>query len=171
MIERTIERAEDGTFYSIDAVTIEYKNTCEEKSMLFFVNPNSLYSQIHDKLTELSGTKIVLTDNEEQNRLKRRVVAVVRACIKGGLIAFGNDLLTLLYGTKQHEKPARGDDIVDWYMDQFTKIGIAYMMKSDIVLEGCKTVDNEHKQVIQVTRCFTRPVTKESTTTENISEQ
>jgi hypothetical protein len=166
MIERTIEQAEDGSYYALDAVTIEYRNTCTEEVTHFYINPNLLYSQVHDKLVELSGSKIVEGPDATQNALKKRLTALIRACIKGGLIFWGNDLLSLLYGTKDHEKPGKKDDIVDWYMDQFTKISIAYAMKSDIVLEGCKTKEDASQIVVEVRRVSTRPVTLAETKPE-----
>jgi hypothetical protein len=168
MIERTIEQAEDGSYYATNAVTLVYENREESFKQYFFINPDSLYSQVHDYLVTLSGSKIVETDDIEQNKLKKRMTALIRACIKGGLILWGYDLLTLLYGTKEHSKPGKKEDIVDWYMNEFTKITIAYMMKSDIIMQGITTSDNGDKITVQIDRCTTQPVTQ-STQPEHAS--
>ena len=159
MIERTIEKAEDGTFYCIDAVTIEYING--ENKTLFYIDPNALYETVHKTISDISKTK-----GDENNPLKKRITQLMRASIKGMLIAFGDDILTMIYGTKDHDKPKRGDDIVDWYQDQFARIAIANMMKNDIVLNGNITYADTNKTVVSVDRFFTRPVTQEKTTTE-----
>ena len=154
--ERIIEQAEDGTYYSLNAVTLEYNDIEKKHTTLFYLDPEQLYQVVHGYILELSQTKI-----DESNPLKKRLTQLMRASIKGMLIAFGDDLLTLIYGTKDHEKPGKKDNIVDWYQDQFARIAIAHMMKNDIVLDGEISSEGEHKTIISVSGFTTRPVTIE----------
>lgn len=158
MIKREIEKSEDGSYYS-NKVTLQYNDANGVKT-LYYIDPNALYYQVNKYMVSLSGTTVEETGDKELDDLKKRMVAIMRASIKALLVVWGNSLLTLLYGTKDHESVPKKVDIVDWYMDQFTKISIAHMMKNDIVLHGETTYSDTNKCVVSVHRCLTRPVTE-----------
>jgi hypothetical protein len=56
-------------------------------------------------------------DNVEATNMAR----LIRTAVKGVLMMYGDKILTLLMG-KDHPKPAKKDDIVEWYSKMFAKL-------------------------------------------------
>lgn len=75
---------------------------------------------------------------------------------------YGTQLLDELFNTKNHPRPSKGDDILDWYTDIFTKVGISYLMKTETVLSGHVIRESEHERIVGVTSVDTRPVSIEA---------
>lgn len=166
--ERKVTLLEDGTSFS-DMVTLECQLDSGEL-LTFYILPDSLFDIVKTGITNMSqvneGDTTLMT--EEQIILKRRVVAFMRAATKAMLVGCGDMLLTLFLG-KDHPKPPKAHkgekfDIVDWYMDIFTKIGISYMMKNDTVLKGTLSHSIGREHVYTVFEVGARPVAKNAST-------
>jgi hypothetical protein len=157
--ERTIETSEDGTAYATDAITIFYRDASETKNTIFYIDPNVMYSLIIDYMRKLSLGEKQQEEDTEKAALKKRVSALMRAGIKAGLLLWGNDLLTLLYGSKNHPKMEKKADVLEWYFDQFTRVGLAHMMRNDTIVYGKIVKEDGTHTIINVAGLYTRPVT------------
>lgn len=83
-------------------------------------SPDLFYQIIADGIKKfLAGDK--QATNEEQKRLAQ----LARTTVKGALLMFGDKLLDGLYGSKNHPKPQKGDDIIEWYSMMFAKVALA----------------------------------------------
>jgi hypothetical protein len=160
--ERTIEQGPDGAFYSLDAVTLLYKDF-DGFDITFYCPPDSLYD------TVLSGIRKMAQLESEPDTgltpdlalLKKQLAKVVKASVKGLLMLWGDKLLTLFYGTTDHPhlpKKHSNLDLVDWYMAEFTKVLIANMMRKDLVLEGQRVRTMNGQTVISISKVDTRPI-------------
>ena len=170
---RTIEQDEHGNWYSIDAVTLLYKDD-DGLDLVFFIPPETLYSTVHDGISRMTQVKEEDTSKmaPEMAALKKQMVRVMKSGVKGLLMLYGDKLLTLFYGSKEHPRPPRDKnlDLVDWYMHEFSKVLIVHMMRNDILLAGCRT--EPAGNVISVVSVDTRPITYQpqstgDTTSEN----
>lgn len=166
--ERVVVPLEDGSAYS-DVVTIEYADNGDGGKVIFYCHPDVLFDIVKEGIVNMSQVK---TDydtsgmSEEQIALKKRVVAMMRAGLKALLLTAGDLILTLFLG-KEHEQPPKAKkgekfDLVDWYMDMFTKIGISYMMKNDTILTGRIARVDRDIHVYTVDSIAARPVTLEA---------
>lgn len=158
--ERTIEQAQDGSFFATNAVTMIYEDM-DGRNITFYIDPDSLFDTVHDGIKKMSQTEEGDTSNmsPEMQTLKRQMTKVMRAGIKGILLMWGQSLMKLFYGSDSHPKPPKDKhlDVIAWYLSEFSKLLIANMMKHDIVLKG-QRVDN-HDVTISVDEVCTRPVT------------
>ena len=168
---RTIEQDENGNWYSIDAVTLLYKDD-DGLDLVFFIPPETLYTTVHNGISSFAQVKEEDTSKmtPEMAALKRQMVRVMKAGVKGLLMLYGDKLLTLFYGSKEHPKPPRDKnlDLVDWYMHEFSKVLIVHMMRNDILLAGCRTEPGN--SVISVNAVDTRPITYERPAGDSTSE-
>lgn len=157
--ERTIEKAADGTSFSTNAVTIIYEDM-DGQNLTMFLSPEGLFHEVHKGVIRMSQTDAGDTSNltNEQKMLKLQLVKVFRASVKGLFVMWGDKLLTLFYGTKEHPRPPKDRrlDLVNWYLEELSKILIANMMKNDIVLKGQFTELGGN--VISVDTVYTRPI-------------
>ena len=156
---RTIEQAQDGSFFATNAVTMIYEDM-DGRNIIFFISPDGLYSTVHDGVVRMSGTSEgdVSGLSSEQQALKKQLVKVIRAGVKGIFMMWGDKLMELFYGSKQHPRPPKDKhlDLVNWYLEEFTKVLIAHMMKNDVVLKGQFTAVGSN--VISIDEVSTRPV-------------
>jgi hypothetical protein len=152
--ERTILIADDGSGYS-DQVTIVYEDA-NGLNALYLCNADSMYSIVHAALQKMATMGV--RDTSEQGAKRQGLAKLVRVAIKGMLIMYGNQILDELFATKDHPRPQKGDDLLDWYTDMFTKIGISYLMKNDTVLQGKTIRHDDETRVVAVDTVFTRPV-------------
>lgn len=53
---------------------------------------------------------------------------LMKTAVKGVLIMYGDKLLTIMIG-KDHPKPPKGSDIVEWYTNMFARIALAIASK------------------------------------------
>lgn len=157
--ERTIEKAADGTSFSTNAVTIIYEDM-DGQNLTMFLSPEGLFHEVHKGVIKMSQTDAGDVSNlsNEQKLLKTQLVKLIRASVKGVFIMYGDKLLTLFYGSKEHPRPPKDKkvDIVNWYLEELSKILIANMMKNDIILKGQFTELGGN--VISVDTVYTRPV-------------
>jgi len=96
----------------------------------FIVNPDELH-----KIVSLNMKKQFKID-ENVPEEEKTLVRVVRAAVKGALIAFGPKLLNLMFKSKEHPKPGKGDDVIEWYADMFAKTLIAGATQGKLILTG-----------------------------------
>lgn len=165
--ERTIEKAADGTSFSTNAVTVIYEDM-DGQNLTMFLSPEGLFHEVHKGVIKMSQTDAGDVSNlsNEQKLLKTQLVKLIRASVKGVFIMYGDKLLTLFYGSKEHPRPPKDKkvDIVNWYLEELSKILIANMMKNDIVLKGQFTELGGN--VISVDTVYTRPVPSLEGTTQ-----
>ena len=167
MRERLIHTAHDGTPYA-DKVTVLYRESGILRA-IFEADPDMLYSLVHEGIVKMTAqeAKPQASDTSESYALRVRVAKLAKQALRGGLLMFGNDLLTVLYGSKEHEKPPKNVDLLDWYTDQFAKIGVAYLLKSDIFVDG-KTLEADDETILhEITSIATGPVAAQLATTES----
>jgi hypothetical protein len=98
----------------------------------FVVSPEELHNVVSSSMKK--QFKIDPDAPEEEKTLAR----VVRAAVKGALIAFGPKLLDLMFKSKDHPKPLKGDDIIEWYADMFGRVLIAGATQGKLILHGVK---------------------------------
>src|SRR6266480_3612844 len=137
--ERIIEKAADGSSFSVNAVTMIYEDM-DGHNLTFYISPEGLYDEVHTGVVKMSQTDAGDTSNlpVEQRILKEMLTKSIKAAVKGVFIIYGDKLLTLFYGSSNHPHPPKDKklDLVNWYLEELTKILIANMMKNDIVLKG-----------------------------------
>src|SRR6266567_122963 len=157
--ERIIEKAADGSSFSVNAVTMIYEDM-DGHNLTFYISPEGLYDEVHKGVVKMSQTDAGDTSNlsTEQGFLKVRLTKLIKSAVKGVFMMYGNDLMTLFYGSSNHPRPPKDKklDLVNWYLAELTKILIANMMKNDIVLVGQHTEIGSN--VISVDAVSTRPV-------------
>jgi hypothetical protein len=164
--KRIIEQAPDGTYYSTNAVSLLYLDK-DGLDITFYLDPNMLYFTVLRLISSMTQNQARGDEHPETYATKEKLAKVMRAAVKGVLTMYGDQLLTLFYGSPEHPKPPRvkGLDIVQWYTEQFVQLFIANMMKTDLMLLGERT--EEDINVISVNEVSTRPVTQK----ENISAE
>jgi hypothetical protein len=158
--ERTILTADDGSGYS-DKVTIVYEDK-DGLDVTLLCDPDAMYAILHMAIVKMSSTEIPKEcppgANPEIFAVQKAVAKLMRVGVKGLLMMYGDMLLTVAFGSKQHPKPAKGDDLLDWYTDMFTKIGLSHLMKKDTVLQGKTIRHDDETRIVAVDTVFTRPV-------------
>jgi hypothetical protein len=132
---RTLHRTEDGGLVS-DQVTILYQDASGTRLYLH-IEPDRLYDLVRQAVR--GGMTFGMATGNEEEAKRRNIARMIRAAVKGLLIACGSQILDILIGPG-HPKPGKGDELLPWYEDMFTRIGISYLMQHDLVLEG-KTID------------------------------
>jgi hypothetical protein len=157
--ERIIETGADGSNFAVNAVTMIYEDM-DGHNLTFFISPEGLYTEVHKGVVRMSQTDAGDTSKlaPEQRLLKEQLVKVIKAGVKGIFMMYGDKLMTLFYGSSTHPRPPKDKklDLVNWYLEELTKILIAHMMKNDIVLKGQRTEVNG--VIISVDAVSTRPV-------------
>ena len=156
MLSRSIEKLEDGTYYA-DKIGMFYRDAEEARNITFYADPDSMYTLMHAAVARMAS--FGLSDEDKKNPEKRKqqnLAKLIKVAVKGVLLMYGEQILDVLYGNANHPKPQKGDDILDWYTNQFTIAGISELMKHDIVLYG--TSDESNPNTLEVRRILTRPV-------------
>lgn len=162
---RHIEQDERGNYYSTDAVSV-YCYTNDDPPLTLIMSPDALYAHVYAGFKKVSQPAPVVTETEEMNALRKTLVSGMRTAVKGVLIMWGDQLLTLFYGSRNHPRPPKDKhlDLVDWYMQEFSKIAIAHAMRNDLHLVGAR-LDN----VITISTIYAKPVTPDTPATEMAS--
>src|SRR5207248_163721 len=81
---------------------------------------------------------------------KDKTALMMKVAIKGIFLAYGDKILEQIFKSKEHPKPQKGDDIVEWYIDLFTQILISQALKSEYMVEV--NADSE------IVGCISKPV-------------
>lgn len=160
MIQREIKTIDGGGGVYSDQVTVFYQDQDQPgRSIVFHCNPDGLYSIIHTAVASMTSFGASSAAASPEEKEKTALAKLLKVAIKGLLLMYGPRILDAVFGSKDHPKPQKGDDLLEWYQDIFTKLGIAYLMKNDTVLTG-RVVDGSIDQaVIGVGSITTRPVT------------
>lgn len=155
MMEREIITTDYGTTYS-NQVTIIYEDQEKpDRQLILHCNPDGLYAMIHQGVVAMSTFG---TGDTPENRDKNALAKLIKVAVKGILLMYGSRILDVILG-KDHPKLEKGQDILDWYQDIFTRIGISFLMKNDTILRG-RIVNGSVEQVaIGIDSISSRPVT------------
>lgn len=160
-LERKIECAPDGSAYS-NRVSIFYEDI-NGRRFTFDCDPDGLYGLMHRAIVQMmqGGATEDMPEGMTLDmwNLRKNLAKLMKVGIKGLLLMWGNDLLTVAFGTKEHPKPPKGVDLLEWYQDMFARIGIAYLMKNDTVLRGNIVHEDEQQTLIAIHEITTRPIT------------
>lgn len=159
MVERWVEVAPDGSTFG-DRVVIEYEGQDGER-ITFYCDPDGLYDEVRSaiaKLSQASNDDAASDMAPEMAILKKQLTRMMRASVKAVLLAYGDKILTFTFRTKDHPRPQKGDDLLEWYTNMFARIAISFLMKKDTVLTG-KTVEaNGNETLISIEQVTTRPI-------------
>lgn len=98
---------------------------------IFHLNAHLVYFRIRALISKLTGE----TKTADQNLAAKQLAALVKVAVKGVLMLYGDRILELALG-KEHPRPGKKDDLVEWYSDMLTKIGIAWLVKHPTDLHG-----------------------------------
>lgn len=147
-----IEYLGDGV-YCRHKIMMHYRDA-DGHDITFLSDPDTLYVLIHTAVVKMSNLGIGPGMGVE-NVKHKRLAALIKVGIKGILMMYGEQILDALFNSTDHPRPEKGVDLLDWYNDMFTRIGITYAMKNDIILEG-QFVGKDTIEVVGVTA---RPVT------------
>jgi len=64
----------------------------------------------------------------------QQLARLMKTSLKGVLLLVGPQLLKLIQGPS-HDKPPKGSDIVEWYIQKLASIGIAEAFKQDYIVK------------------------------------
>jgi hypothetical protein len=101
-----------------------------DKASHLLIDPEQLYYMLAAGICETlkggSGAAEKISGNKEQQRMAQ----LVQTSVKGALLMFGDKILDAIFHGKNHPKPEKGDDLIEWYALMFAKIGVASATKS-----------------------------------------
>lgn len=166
--QRKLHVAEDGSFYSAK-VTLFFSEQDTGRELVFECDPDALYAIVHESLSKMALAEKQEGLQDEQSELRKRIANTLKNVMRGALKVVGNDLLTILYRTKDHPKMpklARGEDPLDWYTNQFTLLAISQLLKQDTFLTGKEDIQDDAHTFYEVVSVVTRPITAAQTSTE-----
>lgn len=158
MRQRKLHIAHDGSCYS-DKITLFLR--VEDKELVFECDPDALYAIVHESMASMALAEKQAGPQDEQSELRKRIAKTLKNVLRGGLKVVGNDLLTILYRTKDHPKLptlAQGEDPLDWYLDQFTLLGISHLLKQDTFMTGKEEVQDDAHTFYEIVSVVARPV-------------
>jgi hypothetical protein len=124
---------------SDDAIKIIVHDDLYPHDETYTLSPDLLYQHARGlipKLLHLDGTD--------------KTAMMMKVAIKGIFIAYGEKILEQIFKSKEHPKPHKGDDLVEWYIDLFAKIMILQSMKQEYTVEV-----NETSEIVG---CVARPI-------------
>lgn len=156
---RQVEIAPDGSTFG-DRVVIVFEGQAGRK-ITFNCDPDGLYDEVRSimaKFSQVAPAEDPVDMSPEMNALKKRISGLIKVAVKGILLAYGDSILTLAFRTKDHPRPHKGDDLIEWYTNMFARMGIGYLMKKDTVLTGKTVQEDEHETLITVDHVSTRPI-------------
>lgn len=117
-------------------VTIQIITGSERERRELHIDPQRLYEFAGDSIETFLSPPSSETATKEQ----RRMAQAMKTTVKGALLMFGDKLLTLIYGTSDHERPGKKDDVIKWYSLAFAKVLIAQATQGELVLYGGSAV-------------------------------
>lgn len=152
---RELKTAEEGFIYSSECTVIVEDQSGQR--IVMCCNPDGLYEMMHKSVVAMSTFG---AGESPEDKKKKNLAKLVKTGVKGLLIAFGDQILDMMLGPN-HEKPGKGVDLLDWYQDLFTRIGISWLMRNDVVLRG-RFVDGTTEQSFwRIDRVSTRSLSEE----------
>lgn len=93
------------------------------------MDPNSLLVLIEKGLSKL------MQPGTHNNPAAKQLAGLMKIAVKGVLLMYGNKILELLLG-KDHPKPGKQDDLIEWWTHMLAKIGIGLAMKHMVTMTG-----------------------------------
>lgn len=154
-----VEQDATGNWFSTNAVTAIYEDMDGQHQVLF-MDPQGLFDTVYKGIKQMAQVDESVDEKlpSDLRATKTALVKGMRIAVKGVLIMWGEKMLTMFYGTKDHPHPPKDKnlDLVDWYMHQFTAIAIAHMMRHDLVLKGQHTEVGSN--VLSISSVGTRPI-------------
>ena len=73
---------------------------------------------------------------------EKRIHTLMRTGVKGVLIAIGDTFLNAVYKSKEHPRPGKRDDLIEWYLGFAVDAVINFLIKNDMVFSG-RELDGE----------------------------
>jgi hypothetical protein len=101
-----------------------------------------LFSLLQESITGL----LHVPDTLESEH--KRLTQLVRTGIRGILLSFGPAILDMLYRSKDHPNPAKGDDLLTWYAQTFAAIGLVHACKQTVVIESHNALAEQNAALI-----------------------
>ncbi len=98
----------------------------------YTVDPSEVYNLAASGIHKQLAGEIT----EDMPEVEKNVVRLTRATVKGAFIAFGGKILEIMFKSKNHPKPQKGDDIIEWYSNMFAQIAIAQATQGTLILRG-----------------------------------
>lgn len=112
-------------------------------------DPQVVYAQVRGLMDKFLG--VDQTGDPARVNLGR----LLRTAVKGVLILYGSDILDGLYGSKDHPKPDKKQDLLAFYADQFTQVALAQLLRLEVVLDG--KLEAFYPRAYKISRLSTRP--------------
>lgn len=103
------------------------------KNQAFLAHPENVYRIISAGIRKQLGGNPISNSNE--NEEQKKLVRLVRLAVKGALLSFGGKILDMIFRSKDHPRPGKGDDLIEWYSDMFAQIAIAEATKGTIFIQ------------------------------------
>lgn len=101
---------------------LRFRIVTQEQASNFVASPIMAYNVVHAGIMKiLEGEK----KPEDMTPEKRRLSQLMRTTVKGALMMFGDNILNMMFGSKDHPRPEKKDDIIEWYSDIFAKYLVA----------------------------------------------
>jgi hypothetical protein len=94
------------------------------------IDPDVVYT------TLLLSIRQKTTPKGTENATAKRLSQLLRVSLKGGLLLYGDTVLDLFYGSKEHPHVPRSGDVLDFYAEQLTCLVISWLLRQHIVLKG-----------------------------------
>lgn len=105
----------------LDIACVDYSN------LNLYLNIDTFYPFVHAWLAKMMTPGNDSPENVQMSKL-------IKTAVKGVLIMYGDKLLTQMLG-KDHIKPGKGVDVVEWYTDVFARIALANATRAVYKLE------------------------------------
>lgn len=68
-----------------------------------------------------------------------KTALLIKVAVKGVFLMYGDKILEEIFKSKDHPRPGKTDDLVEWYIDMFTQILILQALKSTYTVEVNET--------------------------------
>jgi hypothetical protein len=96
----------------------------------FVASPELIYEIVHSAILHILAGE----NNPDATQQQRALVQLTKTTIKGALLMLGDKILTMMFGSKDHPRPNKQDDLIEWYSDIFAKMLISEAMKGTAIL-------------------------------------
>jgi len=109
----------------------------------YLLKPLALYKLVKPLIAMLLSGNVGNGESAEQ----KNVAMLFKAGVKGIFVAGGPMLLNLIYGTRDHPKPGKKDDVLAWYADILTIFAIKQITNRRVQVETVETAEGHHEIV------------------------
>lgn len=118
------------------------------------ISANKLYGMVHGAIATM------LRGGAGENAESKQLVSLMKVAVKGVLMMYGDKILDAFFQGKDHPKPGKGADLLEWYTDMFTKVAIAIMSRKQIELTASFVEGTEN--VFTVSKVGTGPIAEKA---------